>query len=63
MRGYKDEAKMTCTVADNLIALRAHVTSRAQATKHASAGDLQLAGCLLSTAEHILTMLFIIKRS
>ncbi|MFF5718966.1 hypothetical protein [Streptomyces buecherae] len=63
MRGYKDEAKMTCTVADNLIALQAHATSRAQAIKHASAGDLQLARCLLSTAEHILTMLFVVKRS
>ncbi|THA46561.1 hypothetical protein [Streptomyces sp. A1136] len=62
MRGYKDEAKMTCTVADNLIALQMQTTSRAQAIKHASAGDLQLARCLLSTAEHILTMLFVVER-
>ncbi|CAL9332215.1 hypothetical protein [Streptomyces sp. enrichment culture] len=63
MRGYKDEAKMTCTVADNLIALQTQATSRAQAIKHASAGDLQLARCLLSTAEHILAMLFVVRRS
>ncbi|MFC1418196.1 pPIWI-associating nuclease domain-containing protein [Streptacidiphilus cavernicola] len=63
MRGYKDEAKMTCTVADNLIALQSQVTSRAQAIKHASAGDLQMARCLLSTAENVLTMLFVVPRT
>ncbi|WP_410540594.1 hypothetical protein [Streptomyces sp. KL2] len=63
MRGHKDEAKMTCTLADNLIALQTQATARAQAIKHSSAGDLSMARCLLGTAEHILTMLFVIARS
>ncbi|MFQ3556836.1 hypothetical protein QZN11_08565 [Streptomyces gramineus] len=62
MRGYKDEAKMTCTLVDNIIALQTQATARAQAIKHASAGDLSMARCLLGTAEHILTVMFVIER-
>ncbi|MEU7195692.1 hypothetical protein AB0B04_19495 [Streptomyces xinghaiensis] len=63
MRGHKNEAKMACTLVDNLIALQTQATARAQAIKHASAGDLSSARCLLGTAEHILTVLFVIDRS
>jgi hypothetical protein len=62
MRGHKDEAKMTCTLVDNIIALQSQATARAQAIKHASAGDLSMARWLLGTAEHILTVLFVIER-
>ncbi|WP_406323505.1 hypothetical protein [Streptomyces sp. NBC_01637] len=62
MRGHKDEAKMTCTLVDNIIALQTQATQRAQAIKHASAGDLSMARCLLGTAEHILTVLFVLER-
>ncbi|MFF2101152.1 hypothetical protein [Streptomyces sp. NPDC058202] len=61
MRGHKDEARMTCTMADNLISLQKLTTERAQAIKHASAGDVAMARSLLSTAEHILTMLFVVE--
>ncbi|MGW2331700.1 hypothetical protein ACWC5C_38950 [Streptomyces sp. NPDC001700] len=63
MRGHKDEAKMTLSLADNIVALQTQATARAQAIKHASAGDLTMARCLLGTAEHILTMLFVIERN
>ncbi|AYN40579.1 hypothetical protein D9753_18665 [Streptomyces dangxiongensis] len=62
MRGHKDEAKMACTLVDNIISLQTQATARAQAIKHASAGDLSMARCLLGTAEHILTVLFVIER-
>lgn len=61
-RGYKDQAKMASTMVDSLISLQAQATERAQGIKHASAGDLPMARCLLHTAENILTMLFIIKK-
>ncbi|MDX5568308.1 hypothetical protein PYK79_40305 [Streptomyces sp. ID05-04B] len=62
MRGFKDEAKMTLSLVDNIIALQTQAIGRAQAIKHASAGDLAMARCLLGTTEHILTVLFVIER-
>ncbi|WP_415940364.1 hypothetical protein [Streptomyces sp. 039-1] len=61
MRGHKDEAKMACTMADGLVSLQKLTSERAQAIKHASAGDVARARSLLIAAEHILTMLFVIE--
>lgn len=62
MRAHKKETKLTLSLADSLIASQEEVTSRAQAIKHASAGDLPKARCLLMTAESVLAAMFVFQQ-
>lgn len=59
MHGHKSEAGMASLMTDSLIALQKKTSDQAQAIKHASAGDLSKARGLLTTAESILTLIFL----